>query len=87
MQNQKTMDLINTLQKKILNEDSNLNRGLTASSIQGNKKNNLSSFNTINVTQKKDFGSSISKKTNEFVHLHSIKEENNQENNGMTKFF
>ena len=87
VQNQKTMDLINTLQKKILNEDSNLNRGLTASSIQGNKKNNLSSFNTINVTQKKDFGSSISKKTNEFVHLHSIKEENNQENTGMTKFF
>ena len=58
------MDLINTLQKKILNEDSNLNRGFTNSSIKGNKKNVFNSFNTINVAQRKEFGSSISKKTN-----------------------
>ena len=87
VQNQKTMDLINTLQKKILNEDINLNRGFTNSSIKGNKKNVFNSFNTINVVQRKEFGSSISKKTNELFHLPSIKEENSQKNTGMTKFF
>ena len=87
VQNQKTMNLINTLQKKILNEDSNLNRGLTNSSIKANKKNVLSSFNTINVPQRKDFGSTIAKKTNELINLPSIKEENSQENSAMTNFF
>ena len=85
VQNQKTMDLINTLQKKILNEDSNFNRGLSASS-KGKKKNGLSSFNTFNVTQRKDFGSSISKKANELAHVPSI-QETSQENAGMAKFF
>ena len=87
VQNQKTMNLINTLQKKILNDDSNLNRGLTNSSIKANNKNPLFSFNTINVPQRNDFGTNISKKTNEIIHLPSIKEENSQENTGMTKFF
>ena len=85
VQNQKTMDLINILQKKILNEDSNFNRGLSASS-KGKKKNGLASFNTFNVTQRKDFGSSISKKANELVHVPSI-QETSRENARMTKFF
>jgi len=87
VQNQKTMNLINTLQKKILNEDSNLNRGLTNSSIKANKKTVLSSFNTINIPQRKDFGSTFNKKTNELINLPSIKEENSQENSAMTNFF
>ena len=85
VQNQKTVDLINTLQKKILNEDSNFNRGLSASS-KGKKKNGLSSFNTFNVTQRKDFGSLISKKANELAHVPSI-QENGQKNALMAKFF
>ena len=87
VQNQKTMNLINTLQKKILNEDSNLNRGLTNSSIKANKKTVLSSFNTINIPQRKDFGSTFNKKANELINLPSIKEENSQENSAMTNFF
>ena len=87
VQNQKTMNLINTLQKKILNEDTNLNRGLTNSSIKANKKTVLSSFNTINIPQRKDFGSTFNKKANELINLPSIKEENSQENSAMTNFF
>ena len=89
VQNQKTVDLINTLQKKILNEDSNLNRGLSSSIHDVPKKNNknaLASFNTVNVgARPKDFGSSISKKT-ELFHMPSV-QESTQENTGMTKFF
>ena len=87
VQNQKTVELINTLQKKILSEDSNYNRGLS-SSIPGKQKKNpgLTSFNTVNVGGRKEFGSSISKKTNELFHNPSI-QESTQENTGMTKFF
>ncbi|MBR2193782.1 MAG: hypothetical protein IJ910_10820, partial [Bacteroidaceae bacterium] len=38
VQNQKTVDLINTLQKKILNEDSNYNRGYSSSINDVQKK-------------------------------------------------
>ena len=87
VQNQKTVDLINTLQKKILNEESNYNRGLS-SSIHGKQKKNpgLTSFNTVNVATRKEFGSSISKKTNEISHIPTI-QETLHENTGMTKFF
>ena len=87
IQNQKTVDLINTLQKKILNEDSNYNRGLS-SSIHGKPKKNpgLTSFNTVNVAARKDFGSSISRKTDGIFHIPTI-QETTQENTGMTKFF
>ena len=89
VQNQKTVDLINTLQKKILSEDSNLNHGLSSSIHDLPKKNNknaLASFNTVNVgARPKDFGSSISKKT-ELLHMPSV-QESTQENTGMAKFF
>ena len=90
VQNQKTVDLINTLQKKILNDDSNYNRGLTTTSIHAVKNNKgLSSFNTFNAQwkERKEVGSSISKKTNELLHVPSIKDSNGQENTGMAKFF
>ena len=92
VQNQKTVDLINTLQKKILNEDSNYNRGYSSSINDVQKKNNkngLASFNTVNVNfgqRTKDFGSSISKKTDAFLHMPSV-QESTQENSGMAKFF
>ena len=93
VQNQKTVDLINTLQKKILNEENNNNHGLSSSIHDVPKKNNkngLTSFNTVNIAnvggRPKDFGSSISKKTNEFFHMPSV-QENTQENSVMTKFF
>ena len=89
VQNQKTVDLINTLQKKILNEENNANNGLSSSIHDVPKKNNknpLASFNTVNLgVRTKDFGSSISKKT-ELFHMPSV-QENAQENVGMTKFF
>ena len=85
-QNQKTTVLINTLQKKLMNEESNLNRDATRTSIHGRRKSCLSSINTINIVQRKEFNSSISIKINELSHLQSIKE-NTQENKGMTKFF
>ena len=86
IQNQKTIALINTLQKKIMNEESNLNHDVTRTSIHGRRKSCFSTINSINITQRKDFGSTISRKTNELSHLQSIKE-NTQENKGMTKFF
>ena len=84
--------MINTLQKKILNEDSNYNRGYSSSINDVQKKNNkngLASFNTVNVNfgqRTKDFGSSISKKTDAFLHMPSV-QESTQENSGMAKFF
>ena len=87
VQNQKTVDLINTLQKKILYEDSNYNRGLSTSSVHGGKKKpGLATFNTFNA-QRKDFGSSISKKGNDILANPTLHENSPQENTGMTKFF
>ena len=85
-QNQKTIALINTLQKKIMNEDSNLNHDATRTSIHRRRKSCVSTINSINLAQRKEFDSSISKKTNELSHLQSIKE-NTQDNKGMAKFF
>ena len=87
VQNQKTVDLINTLQKKILNEENSNNNGLSSSihEVQMKNKNVLASFNTVNVAAgKKDFGSTISKR--ELLHMPSV-QENIPENLGMTKFF
>ena len=96
VQNQKTVDLINTLQKKILNEESNYGRGLSSSTHEPSKKNinnnisnknDLASFKTVNFGARNviNFGSSISK-NNEINHMPSI-QENTKENTGMTKFF
>ena len=87
VQNQKTVDLINVLQKKIFNEESNYNRGLSTSSIHGAKKKpGLVSFNTFNA-QRKEFGSALSNKANELFPVPSLKENSPQENTGMAKFF
>ena len=96
VQNQKTVDLINTLQKKILNEESNYGRGLSSSTHEPSKKNinnnisnknDLASFKTVNFGARNviNFGSSISK-NNEINHMPSI-QENTKENTGITKFF
>ena len=87
VQNQKTVDLINVLQKKIFNEESNYNRGLSTNSIHGAKKKpGLVSFNTFNA-QRKEFGSALSNKANELFPVPSLKENSPQENTGMAKFF
>ena len=88
VQNQKTVDLINTLQKKILNEDSNYNRGNSSSTNDKpkNNKNTLCSYNTINIgTRSKDFVTSLTKK-GELNNLTTIKG-NTQTNDKMAKFF
>ena len=88
VQNQKTVDLINTLQKKILNEENNLPRDNSSSFQNKQKKNGLVSFNTINVgARNKDFGSSLGKRGNDLMHATSIQENTSQENAGMAKFF
>ena len=79
IQNQKIVALINTLQKTIMTEDSNLNNDASKTSIHGRRKSCLSSINTINIAQRKEFNSSI-------THLQSIKD-TSHENKGMAKFF